>query len=151
MQANQLDSNPAMGRLAALEGEWTQEVDVPGVPAGRTVFERVLGGSFVLQRNEIPHPDFPDSIMIIAADPGGGETYTQHYFDSRGVARIYKMTFGEGRWTLLRDAEDFAPLDFAQRFTGSFQDESTITGAWEHSHDGVTWQRDFSLSFKKIG
>jgi hypothetical protein len=60
------------------------------------------------------------------------------------------MTFGERRWTLLRDTEDFAPLDFAQRFTGFFQDESTITGAWEHSDDGMTWKRDFSLSFKKI-
>jgi hypothetical protein len=150
MEANQPDSNPAMARLAALAGEWAQEVDVTGVPAGRTVFEPVLGGSFLLQRNEIPHPDFPDSILIIAAGPDG-ETYTQHYFDSRGVARIYKMTFGEGRWTLLRDAEDFAPLDFAQRFTGSFQDTSTITGAWEHSDDGVTWKRDFGLSFRKIG
>jgi hypothetical protein len=102
-----------------------------------------------MQRNEIPHPDFPDSIMIIAADPGG-ETYTQHYFDSRGVARIYSMTFGAGKWTLLRDAQDFAPLDFAQRFTGIFQDDSTISGAWEHSEDGVTWTRDFGLSFRKI-
>jgi hypothetical protein len=42
----------------------------------------VLGGSFLAQRNEIPHPDFPDSILIIAADPGG-QTYTQHYFDTR--------------------------------------------------------------------
>lgn len=150
MQAHQSDSNPAMARLAALAGEWTQEVDVTGVPAGRTVFEWVLGGSFLLQRNEIPHPDFPDSIMIIAAGPGS-ETYTQHYFDSRGVARIYTMTFDEGKWTLLRDTQDFAPLDFAQRFTGIIEGETTINGAWEHSEDGVTWKRDFSLSFKKTG
>jgi hypothetical protein len=150
MQADQPDSNPAMARLAALVGEWTQQVDVIGVPAGRTIFEWVLGGSFLLQRNEVPHPDFPDSIAVIAADPGG-QTYTQHYFDSRGVARIYTMTVGEGTLTLRRDAEDFTPLDFAQRFTGTFDDESTINGAWEHAEDGVTWQPDFSLSFRKIG
>lgn len=75
MQANQADSNPAMARLTALAGEWTQEVDVTGVPAGRTVFEWVLGGSFLLQRNEIPHTDFPDSILIIAANPGGGDLH----------------------------------------------------------------------------
>ncbi len=151
MQANQSDSTPAMARLAALVGEWTQEIDLTGVPvpAGRTVFEWMLGGSFLLQRHEIPHPDFPDSILIIAADPGE-ETYTQHYFDSRGIARIYKMTFGEGRWTLLRDARDFTPLDAPQRFTGTFEDDSTINGAWEHSPDGVTWKRDFSLALKKI-
>jgi len=150
VQVNQSDSTPAMARLAALVGEWTQEVDITGAPAGRTVFEWMLGGSFLRQRNEIPQPEFPDSVLIIAADPGG-ETYTQHYFDSRGVARIYKMTFGEGKWTLLRDAQDFTPLDFPQRFTGTFQDDSTINGAWELSQDGVTWKRDFSLSFKKIG
>jgi len=150
VQVNQSDSTPAMARLAALVGEWTQEVDITGARAGRTVFEWMLGGSFLRQRNEIPQPEFPDSVLIIAADPGG-ETYTQHYFDSRGVARIYKMTFGEGKWTLLRDAQDFTPLDFPQRFTGTFQDDSTINGAWELSQDGVTWKRDFSLSFKKIG
>jgi hypothetical protein len=150
MQENQPDSNPAMARLAALVGEWTQEVDVTGVPVGRTVFEWVLGGSFLAQRNEIPHPDFPDSLAIIAAD-SGAETYTQHYFDSRGVARIYNMTFGERKWTLVRETQDFTPLDFAQRFTGIFEDESTIDGTWERSEDGVIWKRDFSLSFKKIG
>jgi hypothetical protein len=66
------------------------------------------------------------------------------------VARIYNMTFDGGTWTLQRDAEDFTPLDFAQRFTGTFEDESTINGAWEHSDDGVTWTRDFGLSFKKL-
>jgi hypothetical protein len=150
MAANQPDNNPAMARLAPLVGEWTQQVDVTGVPAGRTVFEWALGGSFLVQRNEIPHPDFPDSILIIAADPGG-ETYTQHYFDSRGIVRIYNMTFGEGKWALLRNAQDFAPLEFAQRFTGTFEDERTINGGWEHSEDGETWERSFSLSFKKVG
>lgn len=150
MQENQSASSPAMARLAVLVGEWTQEIGMTGVPAGRTVFEWMLGGSFLLQRNEIPHPDFPDSSLIVAADPSG-ETYTQHYFDSRGVVRIYKMTFGEGKWTLLRDAQDFTALDVPQRFTGTLEDDRTINGAWEHSQDGVTWKRDFSLSFKKIG
>jgi hypothetical protein len=150
MQTNQPDANRAMTSLAVLVGDWTQQVDMTGIPAGRAAFEWALGGSFLIQRNQIPHPDFPDSILIIAADPGG-ETYTQHYFDSRGVARIYKMTFGEGKWTLLRVAEDFAPLEFAQRFTGIVEDESTINGAWEHSADGVTWKRSFGVSFRKIG
>jgi hypothetical protein len=149
VQANQPDSNPAMARLAALVGEWTQQVDITGVPAGRTVFEWALGGSFLIQRNEIPHPDFPDSILIMASGPGG-EAYTQHYFDSRGVARIYNMTFGEGKWTLLRDAQDFTPLDFAQRFTGTFEDERTINGSWDHLDGSGAWRRDFSLSLKKI-
>lgn len=34
--------HPQMARLAALVGEWTQEIDVAGVQAGRTVFEWML-------------------------------------------------------------------------------------------------------------
>ena len=74
MQANQSARSPAMARLAVLVGEWTQEIGMTGVPAGRTVFEWMLDGSFLLQRNEIPHPDFPDSNLIVAADPGGRPT-----------------------------------------------------------------------------
>jgi len=61
------------------------------------------------------------------------------------------LAFGDGKLTLLRDTEDFAPLEFAQRFTGIFEDDRTINGAWEHSSDGVTWKRSFGVSFRKIG
>jgi hypothetical protein len=45
----------------------------------------------------------------------------QHYFDSRGVARLYEMTFSGGVWNLLRNSSDFTPLEFSQRFSGTFQ------------------------------
>ena len=80
-----------------------------------------------------------------------GEAYTQHYFDSRGVARVYAMTFRDGMWALLRDAPDFTPLDFCQRFTGEFSaDGGTINGRWETSQDGSTWERDFDLTYRKV-
>ena len=59
----------------------------------------------------------------------------QHYFDSRGVARVYKMSVEEGVWKLWRDEPDFSPLDFSQRFTGTFSaDGTTIAGRWEICH-----------------
>ena len=61
-------------------------------------------------RSEVPDvPEAPDGIAIVGVDRDG-EAYTQHYFDSRGVARVYAMTFRDGVWTLLRDAPDFTPL-----------------------------------------
>ena len=49
-----------------------------------------------------------------------------------GVARLYAMTLDAGTWTLLRESPDFSPLDFAQRFTGTFSDDGdTIRGTWE--------------------
>jgi hypothetical protein len=110
------------------------------------VFEWILGGRFVSQRMEIPHPDAPDGFMIIGAD---GDAYTQHYFDSRGVVRLYAMSFTDGVWTLLRDSPDFTPLAFHQRYIGTVGDD-TITGRWETSPDGARWELDFHLNYTRV-
>jgi hypothetical protein len=117
--------NAALERLNAFIGSWRVEASFPVTedqPAGsdagaaRSVFEWVLGGRFVAEHSIGPHPA-PDSLAIIAFDPDGG-AYRQHYFDSRGVVRVYAMTFNDGVWTLLRDSPDFSPPAFSQRFIG---------------------------------
>jgi hypothetical protein len=72
--------------------------------------------------------------------------------DSRGVARVDEMGLEDGVWTLSRTKPDFSPLKFWQRFAGRFSaDGRTIEGTWEISHDeGVTWERDFDLTFRKV-
>jgi hypothetical protein len=153
MPASQSARADALARLAVLVGEWEEQVTLPGTGLvsvrGRTVFEWGLGGQFLLERSEWPHPDFPDSVAIIAASPDGA-SYTRHYFDSRGVVRVYAMSFGDGFWTLLRDAPDFSPLQFAQRFTGTFAgDGGVFDGAWETANDGVHWEHDFRLTYSR--
>ena len=140
----------ALARLKAFVGEWIEQVDLPDVPPGRIVFEWILDGQYLLQRSEIPDPQFPDSIAIIALN-ADGVRYTQHYFDSRGVVRVYGMSLDEGRWTLVRSAPDFTPLNFSQRLTGTFAaDGRTITAWWESSDDGVHWHKDFDLTYTKV-
>jgi hypothetical protein len=96
-----------------------------------------------------PVPEAPDGIAIIGADPESEGNYLQHYFDSRGVARLYKMSFEDRVWKLWRDEPDFSPLDFSQRFTGTFSDDGKrIAGRWEISHDGRTWEHDFDLTYR---
>lgn len=81
-------------------------------------------------------------MAVIAPDPETGG-YTQHYYDSRGVVRLYAMTFTDGVWQLLRDKPDFSPLAFRQRFVGRVdEDGDTISGAWE---------RDFGLVYRRRG
>jgi hypothetical protein len=134
----------AMRRLEPFAGEWR----LPG--GGRTEFEWLPGGRFLVQCWEIPIPDVPDGIAIVGFDSSRG-AYRQHYFDSRGVARLYEMTFDDGVWTLRREAADFSPLDFAQRFTGTFSDDgATIVGRWESSGDGSTWEHDFDLTYARV-
>jgi len=61
------------------------------------------------------------------------------------------MTFGDGVWTLSRTSPDFSPLNFSQRFTGTFGDGGkTIRGRWETSDDGSSWEHDFDLIYAKI-
>ena len=150
----------ALARLDAFVGEWVLEVRFPGyqqpaatgdAPVARSRFEWVLDRHYLQQRTEIPIPEAPDSLTIISVDPETGG-YVQHYYDSRGVTRLYAMSLTGGVWTLTRESPDFSPLDFRQRFTGTFsQNGNTITGAWEKDVDGAGWAHDFDLTYRRPG
>ena len=152
----------ALARLDIFIGDWVVEASFPGNqpnpssatgqnPQARSRFEWTLDCQFLLQRTEIPIAEAPDGLSIISVDLETG-AYTQHYFDSRGVARLYAMTLADGVWTLTRESPDFTPLEFRQRFTGTFsQDGSTITGAWEIGRDGGPWEHDFALTYRRTG
>jgi hypothetical protein len=141
---------PSLQGLNALVGEWDTEATHPMVPStvvhGHSVFEWLEGEKFLIVRARSDHPDFPDSISIIG-DTGG---LRMHYFDSRGVARIYQMSFMDGVWKLWRDTADFSPLDFAQRFVGTLSsDGKTIDGQHEISYDGTTWEDDLHITYRR--
>jgi hypothetical protein len=123
-----------MERLGALIGEWSMEASLKDIPpadaSARAVFEWMPGQRFLIERWGVPVPEAPDGIAVIGPDPEEVDDYLQHYFDSRGVARVYKMSFSDGIWKLWRDLPDFSPLKFSQRFTGTFSDDGkTISGA----------------------
>jgi Protein of unknown function (DUF1579) len=141
-------------RLEAFVGEWSMEAVFPNAPPtdlrGRTTFEWMSGGRFLIQRWEIPHPDAPDGLAIIGQGQDD-DTYLQHYFDSRGVARLYEMSFTNGVWKLSRESPDFSPLSFSQRFVGTFKnDNNTIEGRWETARDRSSWEHDFVLTYTRL-
>ena len=148
--SEQFPDEQALERLDAFVGEWTEEVAVPGVPAGRMMFSWDLERRFLLQRSRIDDPAFPDTLCVIAVN-AGGDGYTQHYFDSRGIVRVYAMSLVDGVWTLVRDRPDFTPLSFSQRYVGRFSDDGrTIRGAWERSADGGEYTMDFEVTYSKV-
>jgi hypothetical protein len=138
-------NDPRLVSLDVFVGEWDMVASFAATdaPRARTTFEWLAGEQFLIQRWEVEHPDAPDGIAVIGLD---GDTLLQHYFDSRGVARIYTMMFADRVWTLERDAS--AP-DFSQRFTGTFTDDDTIAGQWEASEDGTHWNVDFQLTYQR--
>jgi hypothetical protein len=138
-----------LGRREVLVGEWDTEAlfpfDPPVTLPGRTTFEWLEGGFFLIQRWTIEHPDAPDGIAVISTGTGG--TFAQRYFDSRGVHRTYEMSLNDGVWRLWRDSPGFA-----QRFTGRLsKDGGAFRGAWEKSRDGSHWEHDFDLTYRRIG
>ncbi len=141
----------ALDRLDALVGAWTMEAGPPGGPAwpgeASVIFEWLEGRTFLIERWTIEMPEAPDGIAIIGTGDEP-EAFRQHYFDSRGIHRVYEMTLDAGVWSLWRDSPD----PFPQRFTGTFSDGArTITGRWEKAEDGSTWSTDFDLTYRKVG
>jgi hypothetical protein len=140
------DTNNRDPRLEPLVGEWEVEGTHPAEPSmqirGRTAFEWLDGGKFLVQRWTVEHPDFPNGIAILGEGEAG---FAQHYFDSRGVARVYAMTIADEAWELAREDPGFS-----QRFVGQFShDGRTIEGRWEKCMDGATWEHDFDLTYTK--
>ncbi len=141
------------GKISELDvfvGDWAMTASFAPAPAeaprARTVFEWLSGKRFLVQRWEVEHPEAPDGIAIIGLGSAAGN-YLQHYFDSRGVVRIYEMTFDGNMWTLERRS---AKPDFWQRFTGNFRDQDTIVGRWDTSDDGSNWTHDFDLTYARV-
>ena len=138
--------DPDLEPLDALVGEWLTEATHPALPAtvvhGRSTFEWLAGERFLIQRSQTDHPDFPDAIAILGAAPDG---LSMHYFDSRGVHRVYEASVGDGVWRMSRRAPGFS-----QRFTGTFGDDGrTISGLWELSADDASWDDDVAITYRR--
>ena len=130
-------------------GRWETEGAHPMLPGepirGTSTFEWLDGQRFVIWRSHYDHSQIPDAITIIGVTDG---QLSMHYFDYRGVYRVYAVSLDQARWRYWRDAP--AP-DFSQRFTGTFSDDgNTITGRGQLSQDGSTWEDDLALNYQRV-
>ena len=146
--------NPVLDHLDALVGEWETEATHPFIPnttiRGRATFEWLEGGFFLIWRAGYDHPDIPDSIAILGCDDSGdsGEagSCSMHYFDSRGVSRVYGLGADQGVWRFWRDRPGFS-----QRYVGTISaDGSTISANGELSRDDTTWEQDLRITYKRV-
>jgi hypothetical protein len=139
--------SPELGPFAALVGEWEVEMTHPALPdtvvQGAATFEWLEGERFMIYRASAEHPDFPDGISIIGVTD---DRLTMHYFDSRGVFRVYDTSFEDGVWRIWRDAPGFN-----QRSEGRLSDDrSTIEVLFEMSEDGSNWNDDLRATYRRI-
>jgi hypothetical protein len=134
---------------------------MPGVVVhGTAVVDWLEGERFLMHRARTDHPDFPDSLWIIGdmardrvdgADGGGDSaarapsSWQVHYFDSRGVFRVYETRMADDAWRWWRDA-----AGFSQRFTGRFMDGGdTIVGRSQLRKDDDHWADDLAITYRR--
>lgn len=139
-----------MEDLEPLVGRWRVEGDNSVDPAEPLVaeasFEWLSGGRWLVQRWSSDVAVFPDGIAVLGEVDGGG--LVQHYFDSRGVARLYGTSLEDGIWRLWREGSGD---DFSQRFVGRFSEPGDeISGAWERT-EGGEWIHDFDIVYRRVG
>src|ERR1051325_6463175 len=106
-----------------LVGTWATEATHPGLPGalirGSAEIGWLDGERFLIYRSGYDHPDIPNATSII----GDTDGLQMHYFDSRGVFRIYGVTVTDDGWEMAmsRDASavSFASghAPFSQRMT----------------------------------
>jgi hypothetical protein len=142
-------SNPALQPFSVLIGNWNTTGTHGLVPdtilQGRTSFEWLEGGAFLLMRSEIDDPRFPKGIAIIGSDDSEGEYYMLT-FDERGVSRKYDVALHDNIWKWWRNAPGFY-----QRYEGSIVDSGNmIISKGELSKDGLSWEKDLDLTYKRV-
>ncbi len=142
------EQRPELEALDVFVGEWVSEGVHRLLPEetarGEVTFEWLEGGGFLVMRSTVDRPEFPNGICIMGWDEDAGE-YKMHYFDSRGVRRIYAMSLEGGEWKYWRDDPDFA-----QRFAGTISDGGkTITGQFDIAMDHENWERDMDVTYRK--
>ena len=143
-----------MKEFERLIGEWHGDgemADPPMKMSAEATFERL--GEFLVFRSVGEPADLPDSISIIGGAPDG-EPQPMHYFDSRGVKRMFLMALEGSTWKIWRDpSEDWSGPDgpgFNQRFIGEISgDGRTIDGRWERGAGdaGDQWEIDFPFTY----
>jgi hypothetical protein len=146
-----------MDRLEKLVGAWESETVADGrvVALGLTVYGWLEGGKFLVQHAdgeltqaapEIWRENWPlPSTSIIGVDDAAGG-FSMLYADARNVFRIYQMAVEKDVITLWREAPGFH-----QRFTGTFDTAGdTLTARWERSPDGVQWDKDFDMVYRRL-
>lgn len=138
--------DPSLEHLDVLVGEWSTVATHQALPGevirGRSTFEWLPGRRIMIWRAAYEHAQIPDSIAILGCYD---DACTMHYFDERGVSRVFTFATEPGRWRYWRDWPGFS-----QRFEGKISsDGNTIEGATELNRDGSTWEPDLPITYRR--
>ena len=113
----------------------------PGlVVHGHSSIELLEGERFLIQRSRTDHPDFPDAISIT----GDTDGLHMHYFDSRGVFRIYDFEVTDESWGF-----SMVEPGWDQRIVVRFVGEDTMEGTSTLGRDGAEPKDDLQITYRR--
>lgn len=128
-----------------LVGSWETQGSHPLLPGdditGRATFEWLDGHTFLIWRSHYDHPQIPDAIAVIGWID---DQLLMHYFDRRGVHRLYEVAVEGNQWRYWRDDPGFQ-----QTCTASFDDDDTMTGRGRMNRDDAGWEDDLALTYRR--
>lgn len=138
-----------------LLGAWHGEGETPSEPPLKITEEARIDrlGQLIVFSAVAQPAEVPDSVSIIGGAPGG-DPQPMHYFDSRGVKRLYLTAVDDSTWKIWRapgvDWNGPHGPGFNQRFIGEISaDGKTFEGRWERGlgDAGDEWEIDFPISY----
>jgi len=144
-----------MKEFEPLIGDWHGEGEFPMEPPMKMSAEAKIErmGEFIVFGTTGEPEAVPDTLSIIGGAPEG-EPQPMHYFDSRGVKRLFMMSLEGSTWKIWRaPGEDWnGPHGpgFNQRFIGEISAHGkTIEGRWERGTGaaGDEWEIDFPMTY----
>ena len=141
--------NPLLSQLKVLIGEWKTAGTHPYFPNtifhGRTTFQWIENGAFIIMHSEIDEEGIPSGIAIFGSDDATKEFFML-YFDERKVSRKYDVSVQENLIKWWRNTPEFS-----QRYTWAISnDGNSLIARGELSKDGSTWEKDLELTFTRI-
>jgi len=138
---------PEHGRLDVFVGKWSikgKQYDGPFGPAAEISavesYEWLVGGFFLIHRfgGRLDATEMA-CVEIIGYDDSSG-SYPRYSFYSNGKTNEWQGHEGDGKWTLIGDSL-VQDKSLKVRCTTVFSDsDKTMSGNWEYSSDGSTWQ-----------
>lgn len=141
--------NKALAALEPLIGQWEYTMynawfleSMDAKVKGFTTIER-LHDSFVVIRSSNADKKPEDVWVIGYSDPQ--KKYQMFYYDQRGVARIFNMTFDGKKLFFWREDEDMH-----QRITLEITDDGLHSVAEASEDKGKTWRKDLEMAHRRL-
>ena len=140
--------NPALEAMAVLVGEWSLTLTDAWFLESREVQQhgravvRWLGEAFLELEAEMEGA--PVWHFVIGRNDAKEELVAL-YHDPRPTSRVFRVEFGSGSWTMLREDPDFH-----QRLVATVTPDR-IDARFDASEDeGTSWRKDFDLVFERV-